>query len=158
MYKLNITLDCFDDIAKEVCKGAYLIIWRMKARALLSILPNKIINNAKRNNPNSIFEKNFDEPYKKVISEISEDKEYLEKQKKDLDDFLFSDCEQYLKDNAEIREVSNNRMINQLNKVALKFKDKVKSKIVKQCLGEVGLIGFLNRIGIAITTEIVEIK
>lgn len=155
MYKFTVTMSSYEDVAREFLKGSSLLFWRVKIKAFLSVLPNKIYNRAVKDNPETLFKKDFDQPYSKILMEFNEDKGTLEERKKDLEDFLYNDYKQYLKDNEDVNKILNHRIIKAINRVGAKLAKKLKlEKKLAENVEGVALINFLNRIGITVTMEI----
>ncbi len=96
----------------------------------------------------------IDDKDKKVFVEENEDKGYLEKEKKKLEKFLYSDSSTLQKESTEYNAVISDRMIQKVGKKAHKLTEKMKNKAIKLVLNDVTVLSFFNRIGIAINLEV----
>ena len=84
-------------------------------------------------------------------------KEYVELEKKRLENFLFSDYKELKKDkNKKYERALQDRWIQKLNRNATKLKNDVMNKAIRAALGGADVLGFFSRIGIFIQWKIEE--
>lgn len=151
MYKYIMTMEAYEDIAKEILTPIQLKFYKIKVRAFMKILATKLKKYEK-------VIQTVDDKDKKVFVEESEDKGYLEKEKKKLEKFLYSDSSTLQKESNEYNAVISDRMIQKVGKKAHKLTEKMKNKAIKLVLNDVTVISFFNRIGISLILEIKEKK
>ncbi len=149
MYQYIMTMQSYDDIAKGILTGIQLKFYKVKLRSFMTIIAKKLKKNEK-------VTQTLDDKDKKIFVEENKDKDYLEKEKKKLEKFLYADSSEITKDNNEYQALISDRMIQKLNKKAHKLTSKIKNKAINLMLGEATVISFFNRIGIAIILEIKE--
>ena len=147
MYQYIMTMQSYDDIAKEILTSIQLKFYRVKVRAFMTIIAKKLKKDEK-------VIQTIDEKDKKVFVEESEDRDYLEKEKNKLESFLYSDSSAITKESNEYNAVTSDKMIQKLNRKAHKLTERMKNKAINVVLGEATVISFFNRIGITINLEI----
>ncbi len=147
MYQYIMTMQSYDDIAKEILTSIQLKFYKVKVRSFMTIIAKKLKKNEK-------VIQTIDEKEKKVFIEENEDRDYLEIEKNKLESFLYADSSEITKESNEYNALTSDRMIQKVAKKAHKLTEKVKNKAIKVVLGEATVISFFNRIGIAITLEI----
>lgn len=146
MNQFKIILYTDDTIAKQILKGWMYKIYKIKIKSFLTIIEKKLKKHSNR------VEKDKE---RKIFIEESEDLEYLEKSKKEVDDFLYLESSKLgTKGTEEYTNLVNDRTIQKLNSKAHKFTNKVKDKAFKMALGGDDVQGFFARQGIIITTEL----
>ena len=142
-YKFIITMQSYDTIAKEILKNWQYKFYLIKVRSFMSIIAKKLSKY-----------KLIEDKDKKVFVEY-DDKKYCENRKKEIDNFLNSDYKSFKKENNnEMGQYINNRLIQKINHAAHKFTSLMKNKALKISLGGTSTLGFFNRIGITIKTEV----
>lgn len=147
IYNYTVTLEAYDLLAKEVLRGWQYQVYKVKVRAFLGLIGRKL--------GSFIIDDSKD---KKVFCESSEDKTYLEAQKKKLEEFLYSDYKTLSKDeNKVFAPLVYDRFIQKLSKHTHKAATYAKAKALKLSLGEGNILSFFNSIGIGIKIEITEI-
>lgn len=149
MYQYIMTMQSYEDIAKEILTPIQLKFYKIKVRAFMKIIAKKLKKDEK-------VIQTIDDKDKKIFVEENEDKEYLEKEKKKLEKFLYADSSDITKESNEYNDLTSDRMIQRLNNKAHKFTEGMKNKAIKVVLGENTILSFFNRIGIAINLEIKE--
>jgi len=149
MYQYIMTMQSYDDIAKEILTPIQLKFYMIKVRAFMTIIAKKLKKDEK-------VTQKLDEKDKKVFIEENEDKNYLEKEKNKLENFLYADSSEITKDNNEYNALTSDRMIQRLNKKTHKFTEGMKNKAIKITLDGNTVISFFNRIGISLVLEIKE--
>lgn len=147
MYQYIMTMQSYDDIAKEILSPIQLKFYKVKVRAFMTIIAKKLKKDEK-------VIQTIDEKDKKVFVEESKDKDYLEKEKKKLEKFLYADSSEITKESNEYNVLTSDRMVQKLNKKTHKFTEGMKNKAIKVVLGETTVLSFFNRIGIAINLEV----
>lgn len=147
MYQYIMTMQSYDDIAKEIFTPIQLKFYMIKVRAFMKIIATKLKKDKK-------VIQTVNEKDKKVFIEESEDRDYLEKEKNKLENFLYADSSEITKESNEYNALTSDRMIQNINKKAHKFTEGMKNKAIKVVLGDNTVLSFFNRIGIAINLEV----
>lgn len=144
MPTFKIILKRNEDIAREILKGWQLKVFLVKQRSFISIIKRKL----------SKYD-TVDKGDKVIFSEYNENIEYLEKQKKELEDFLYSDSSKLGSvGSEEFQALKNDRIIQKVSKTAHRVADKVKQSAIKKVIGSEDVLTFFLKLGISIDFSI----
>lgn len=146
MYHFRIVMRTYDEIAKKILNKWQFTAYRLKLNLLLNMITIKLRKY-----------KTEDYGDVKVFEETSEDKDFIENEKKVLESFLYADSSELRKE--EYRGYShtlNDRIIQKINKTAHKYTGLMKDKAIKLTLGGNDVLSFFNKIGISIEWKITE--
>jgi hypothetical protein len=144
----RITLQTFEDTAREILKGIMLKIFLAKQRSFIKIITNRL----KKHADEIIKEKD-----KTIFIEHSDDLDYIKNQHKKLEAFLDSGESQLGKDGSkEYETLKNDRIIQKVKRGAHKVSDKVKIKGLKMALGNSDVRGFFFSLGIAVYSDVIK--
>lgn len=142
--KFIITCEIYEEIAEKILKGWQFKVWKIKAQAFLRIISKRLGKY-----------KSLDLPTKKIFIDESDDIEYLKRQKKELESFLFSDSSKLGSyGSEEFQNLRTDRLIQKVFKKAHKYSNLIKDKAIKASLGGHDILTFFNRVGISVKWEL----
>lgn len=143
MYKFIVTVEKDFKQAEELLRKGVILPYKVAIKGawvtLLGVLGDKLMQDY-----NPIHEEN-----KVTYTRESEDKKELEKDKKNLEDFLFGDVDQ-IKENEKAKKILSNRIISSFYKKLQKF---IKNQLEKR-----SILTLMNSCSLFIKWEITEDK
>jgi len=145
MTKLIIKIKTDLEKAKEILNNKfYFFYYEQRVKSLMKLICSKM---------KEYEVESLDKNTRLFIEEGTNEEMLISKKR--LEDFLYSDSNK-LKDNKEITDMKNNRIILIITKKLRCAKGWIKEKAINTALGSSTVFNFLISIGIGITWEFVE--
>jgi len=138
MSTLTIVMETNLELAKSILGKIYFSVYKAKVKSLMKIMTTRLKK----------YETDESSKNKRIFVQEGED-EYIQKEKKKLEEFLFSDSK-LLENNEEIQKMKNDRIVMKIVTWMRKANKKIKANAIKASLGKNSVLEFFNSLGITV--------
>jgi len=140
--RLKIVMETDLELAKKILPKMYFLFYKTKVNSLLKIISSRLKE----------YETDDSKKNKRIFVQEGT-KEEMEREKKKLEDFLFSNANK-LEDSDEIKTMKNDRLIRIIQTKLKKTTKTLRNKAINMALRTDSVLEFFSRVGIAISWEV----